>query len=300
MDGGRGAYTFGVALTVVPRGPLIRSHRKSGWLSAVPEMNIFDRIWNSSLGKKYIMALTGAAMFAFLIGHLVGNLQVFGPPELINGYAHFLKSKPALIWGARLGLLACVALHILAAVTLHQLNEAARPVGYAGKGAYGASKASQYMLPTGIVIAAFIVYHLAHFTALLPGVNGVGDFSKLTTTLYGETVPDVYAMMVLGLQVKWVCVFYLIAQALLFMHLSHGLAAMFQSLGFRDHVWWPRIQCFAKGASLALLIGYSIIPVAICLRVVGSDYVERKKYDLKAANPLPAPALIAVQGKEAK
>ena len=263
-------------------------------------MNIIERIWNSSLGKKYVMAVTGAGLFVFLIGHLVGNLQVFGPPDLINGYAHFLKSKPALIWGVRLGLLACVGLHILAAVTLHSLNEAARPVGYATKGAYGASKASQYMLPTGLVIAAFIVYHLAHFTALLPFVNGVGDFSKLTTTLHGETVPDVYAMMVLGLQVKWVCVFYLIAQALLFMHLSHGLTAMFQSLGFRDHVWWPRIQCFAKAASLALLIGYSIIPVAICLRVVGSDYVERKKYDLKAANPQPAPALVAVQGKEAK
>lgn len=263
-------------------------------------MNIVDRIWNSSLGKKYLMALTGAALFVFLVGHLAGNLQVFGPPELINGYAHFLKSKPLLLWGARLGLLACVALHIASAVTLAQLNAAARPQPYATPGAYGASTASQYMLPTGIVIAAFIVYHLAHFTVLLPGVNGVGDFSKLTTTLHGETVPDVYAMMVLGLQVPWVCIFYLVAQALLFMHLGHGLAAMFQSLGFRDHVWWPRIECFAKAASIALLIGYSIIPVAICLRVVGSDYVERKKYDLKAANLQPAPALVAAQGKEAK
>ena len=300
MHAGRVAYTFPGALTVVRRGPLIRRVGKAAVCQPPSVMNIIERIWNSSLGKKYVMAITGAGLFVFLIGHLVGNLQVFGPPDLINGYAHFLKSKPALIWGARLGLLACVGLHILAAVTLHQLNEAARPVGYAGKGAYGASKASQYMLPTGLIIAAFIVYHLAHFTVLLPFVNGVGDFSKLTTTLHGETVPDVYAMMVLGLQVPWVCGFYLVAQALLFMHLSHGLAAMFQSLGFRDHVWWPRIECFAKAASIALLIGYSIIPVAICLRVVGNDYVERKKYDLKAANPQPAPALLAVQGKEAK
>ena len=263
-------------------------------------MNIVYRIWNSSLGKKYLMALTGAAMFAFLIGHLVGNLQVFGPPELINEYAHFLKSKPALIWGARLGLLACVGLHIFAAVTLAQLNAAARPQAYAKPGAYAAGPASQYMLPTGIVILAFIVYHLAHFTAMLPGVNGLGDFSKLTTTLHGETVPDVYAMMVLGLQVTWVFLFYLIAQALLFMHLSHGLAAMFQSLGFRDHVWWPRIQCFAKGVSLALFLGYSLIAVAIYTRFIGTDYVDRKKYDLKAANAQPVPALVAAQGKEAK
>ncbi|MFA6546025.1 MAG: succinate dehydrogenase cytochrome b subunit [Limisphaerales bacterium] len=263
-------------------------------------MNIIDRIWNSSLGKKYLMALTGAALFVFLIGHLAGNLQIFGPPELINGYAHFLKSEPLLLWGARFGLLACVALHIASAVTLAQLNAAARPQPYATKAGHGASTASQYMLPTGIVIAAFVVYHLAHFTVLLPGVNGVGDFSKLTTTLHGERVPDVYAMMVLGLQVPCVCIFYLVAQALLFVHLGHGLAAMFHSLGFRDHVWWPRIQCFARAASIALLIGYSIIPVAICLRVVGNDYVERKKYELKAAAEQPATALVAVQGKEGK
>jgi len=263
-------------------------------------MNIIYRIWNSSLGKKYLMALTGAALFVFLIGHLAGNLQVFGPPELINGYAHFLKSKPAMVWGARLGLLACVVLHIASAVTLAKLNAAARPQAYAAKGAYGASVASQYMLPTGIVIASFIVYHLAHFTVLLPGVNGVGDFSKLTTTLHGETVPDVYAMMVLGFEVWWVTLFYLVAQALLFMHLNHGLAAMFQSLGFRDHVWWPRIQCFAKAASIALLIGYCVIPVAIYLRMVGKDYVERKKYDLKAAVEKPAVSLVVLNGKEGK
>lgn len=261
-------------------------------------MNIFDRIWNSSLGKKYLMALTGAALFVFLIGHLLGNLQIFGPPELINGYAHFLKSKPAMVWGARLGLLACVALHIASAVTLAQLNAAARPQAYATKGAYGASTASQYMLPTGIVIVSFIVYHLAHFTVLLPGVNGVGDFSNLKATLHHEQVPDVYGMMVLGFEVGWVVLFYLVAQALLFMHLNHGLAAMFQSLGFRDHVWWPRIQFLARAASVALLIGYCIIPLAIYLRLVGHDYAEMIRFKPKAQTA--PPALVAAQGKEAK
>ena len=132
-------------------------------------MNLIDRVWQSSLGRKYLMALTGAALFLFLIGHLLGNLQVFGPPELINEYAHFLKSKPGLLWGARLGLLACVAVHIASAVSLSALNKAARPVGYAKPGAYGASRASHYMLASGLVILAFVVYHLAHFTALLPG-----------------------------------------------------------------------------------------------------------------------------------
>lgn len=256
-------------------------------------MNLIDRVWQSSLGKKYLMALTGAALFVFLIGHLLGNLQVFGAPELINEYAHFLKSKPGLLWGARLGLLACVGVHIASAVSLAALNKAARPVGYAKPGAYGATKASQYMLVSGLVILAFVVYHLAHFTALLPGINGQGDFRRLTTTLHGETVPDVYGTMILGFQVWWVALFYIIAQVLLFLHLSHGLAAMFQSLGLRNHVWWPRLQLATRLVSLGILLGYLSIPAAIYLRMVGNDYRPGKEDQLRrpvaAAAAAPAP-----------
>src|SRR5688572_5089483 len=262
-------------------------------------MNLVNRIWQSSLGKKYVMALTGGALFAFVIGHLVGNLQVFGAPDLINTYAHFLKSKPALLWGARLGLLACVALHIAAAVALTALNREARPEGYAHDTSYGSTTASRYMMVSGLVIAAFVFYHLAHFTVLLPGVNGVGDFRKLTTILHGELVPDAYAMMILGFQVWWVVLFYLIAQALLFTHLSHGLSAMFQSLGLRNHVWWPRIQCFAKFASIAVFVGYTIIPVSIFLRIVGADYAATKRYELTDTSP-PAAVAAAIAGKETK
>jgi len=246
-------------------------------------MNLVTRLWRSSLGKKYVMALTGAALFVFLIGHLVGNLQVFGPPELINGYAHFLKSKPGLLWGARLGLLGCVGLHIVAAVTLIQLNRSARPQAYAGGSAHGSTLASRWMPVSGLVVLAFIVYHLLHFTALQPGVNGVGDFSKLTAPLHGETVPDVYAAMVLGFQVWWVALAYLVAQALLFMHLGHGLSSMFQSLGLRNHVWWPRIRVFAQVASLALFIGYASIPLAILVGGLGRGYAEKAKTQLSVS-----------------
>lgn len=243
------------------------------------------------------MAATGLALFLFVIGHLIGNLQVFGPPELINQYAHFLQSKPAMVWGARIGLLLIVGLHIVTAAQLTVQNQAARPVGYAGGEAYGAEWRSRYMLLSGLVIAAFILYHLAHFTVRLPGINGVGDFTKLKTVLHGETVPDVYAMMILGFQVWWVTLFYLIAQALLFMHLGHGLAAMFQSLGFRNHVWWPRIQFFARAASIAIFIGYALIPTSIFLRVVGADYAEKVRAEIKAGAPAQvAPA--AAHGKE--
>ncbi len=241
------------------------------------------------------MAGSGALLFLFVVGHLVGNLQVFGPPEMINRYAHFLKSTPELLWAVRLGLLVLVGLHILTAIQLSVANKAARPVGYATPGAYGSTWQSRYMLVSGLVILAFVVYHLAHFTVLLPGINGVGDFTKLKTVLHGETVPDVYAMMILGFQVWWVVGFYLVAQALLFLHLGHGLAAMFHSLGLRNHNWWPRIQLFAKTASVAIFAGYALIPIAIYLHVIGADYADKVRGEMKAA-ALVQPAV--VQGKE--
>jgi len=243
-------------------------------------MSIVSGILKSSLGKKYLMAGTGALLFLFVIGHLVGNLQVFGPPELINHYAHFLQSKPLMVWGARFGLLAIVGLHIWSAIQLSVANRAARPVGYHDSEPYGATWQSRYMLVSGLVIAAFIVYHLAHFTALLPGINGVGDFRHLETELEGQKVHDVYAMMILGFQVWWVALFYIIAQALLFIHLSHGLSSAFQSFGLRDHNWWPRIQLFAKVASVAIFLGYAAIPASIYLRVVGADYAEKVKHSI--------------------
>ena len=246
------------------------------------------------------MAASGALLFLFVVGHLVGNLQVFGPPEMINRYAHFLKSTPELLWTARIGLLVLVVLHVITAIQLSIANKAARPVGYASAGAYGSTWQSRYTLVSGLVILAFIVYHLAHFTVLMPGINGVGDFTKIKTVLHGETVADVYGMMILGFQVWWVVLFYLVAQGLLFMHLGHGLAAMFQSLGFRNHVWWPRVQGFAKLASVAIFAGYAIIPIGIYMRVVGYDYAEKAKHQFSQTSP-PSAALVAeVNGKETK
>jgi succinate dehydrogenase / fumarate reductase cytochrome b subunit len=264
-------------------------------------MKIIDRLFNSSLGKKYLMAISGLALFGFIVGHLVGNLQVFGPPELINGYAHFLKSKPMLIWGARLGLLAMVGIHIATAVRLTMENKAARPVQYAVWKENGASKSSQYMIVSGSVILAFIVYHLAHFTVLLPFVNGIGDFTKLQTEFEGHQVADVYGMMILGFQVWWVTLFYLIAQGMLFWHLYHGLSSMFQSLGLRSYSWWPVITKATKAVSIAIFIGYSIIPIAIFMRIVGADYAEKARIKMQSASVAQVEVIqvAAVSGKEA-
>lgn len=239
-------------------------------------MIFLRQFWRSSVGRKFVMALTGGLLVFFLIGHLIGNLQVFGPPELINGYAHFLKSKPGLLWGARLGLLVLVGLHIASAISLSAQNKAARPVDYAGvRRPYAASLASRTMLISGLVILGFVIYHLLQFTALVPAVNGGVDFRKLETALPdGVRTHDVYAMMIRGFQIWWVSLFYLLAQALLFMHLNHGLASLFQSLGLRNAVWWPRVKILAQVVSVALFLGYASIPVAV-MAGLGKSYVEK-------------------------
>jgi succinate dehydrogenase / fumarate reductase cytochrome b subunit len=255
-------------------------------------MNPWQLIWGSTLGKKYVMAVTGVGMFVFVVGHLLGNLQVFGRPELINGYAHFLKSKPILLWGSRLGLLTILVFHVASAISLARLNRSARSEGYSGVAApFGASLGSRTMLLSGLVVLAFVIYHLLHFTALRPGINGTGiDFSQLQTTLSdGTRTQDVYAMMVMGFRVWWVVLFYLVAQALLFMHLNHGLSSMFQSLGWRNHVWWPRVRTFAKVASILIFAGYFLIPMAIWLGL-GKSYIDQVK--------APQAGLLQDSGKE--
>ena len=249
-------------------------------------MNILQRIWLSSLGRKYIMALTGAALFGFVIGHMVGNLQLFLGPEAINRYGHFLKSTPEILWPARLGLLASVALHVASAVSLASQNRAARPEAYAGGGAYAASAASRTMLVSGLIIFCFVVYHLLHYTLTLPAVNGYNlDFSTLRDPATGHH--DIFAMVVMGFQ-KWpVALFYLIAVGLLCVHLGHGVASMFQSLGFRNHTWWPRIAAFARVVSVGLFLGYASLPVAVMLGF-GQSHLDMVK-----KNQAPQPAAVA-------
>jgi succinate dehydrogenase / fumarate reductase cytochrome b subunit len=254
-------------------------------------------LFKSSLGLKFIMAVTGVLLFAFLVGHLIGNLQVFGPPEAFNDYAYFLQHKRGLLWLMRLSLLTVVILHIYSAAKLTRMNREARPVVYATKPGWGSTWYSRYMLVSGLVILAFIIYHIAHFTALLPGINGIGDFRKLETTLRGgASAHDAYGMTIVGFQVWWVSLFYIVAQVLLFMHLRHGLGSMFQSLGLRNHAWWPRIDAFAKYVSIAILIGYTIIPVSIYMRLVGAEYAEQKRIQMRS----PEPPQVNEVGQEAK
>lgn len=219
-------------------------------------MNIFNALFKTSLGKKVVMAVTGLILVGFVFGHLVGNLQIFSAPEKINAYAHLLQSLGPALWVIRGVLLITVLLHIWSAVALVLENKAARGAkGYVDQQTLRASYASRTMRYSGLIVLFFIIYHLLHFT--VKTTHGA-DFYP-TTMLDGEQVPDVHSMMVFGFQQVWVSVFYLIAIALLTLHLSHGLSSMFQSLGLRTRTW---AGCLNK-ISIALCVLYFLGNAAI-------------------------------------
>jgi succinate dehydrogenase / fumarate reductase cytochrome b subunit len=231
-------------------------------------------LFKSSIGKKFIMAITGMALFLFVLLHMIGNLQVFLGPEEINRYGAFLQGNVELLWPARIGLLVIVGLHIWSAIKLSAENKAARPQPYAHHEIVAASYASRTMLMSGLIILAFIIYHLLHFTVQVPAVNLRGsDFAGLADA---KSRHDVFAMMILGFQQPVVSLFYIVAQFLLFMHLGHGLGAMFQSLGWKSPAYTPLITKFAKVASWLVFLGYISIPIAILVFHYGNSYlVER-------------------------
>ena len=204
------------------------------------------------------MAITGLMLILFVLGHMAGNLQIFLGADTLNAYGAFLKSKPALLWGARGGLLLLVAVHIWSAITLSAKNKTARPVAYRVNRAVGASYASRTMVWSGLIVLAFIIYHILHFT--------VGAFDPESLALKDDQGRhDIFKMVVQGFSHPLVSAFYIFAMALLCSHLSHGISSLFQSLGFRSSqqkVWADRL---AFVMAWAIFIGNSSIPLAILL-----------------------------------
>ncbi len=244
-------------------------------------MNPIVNLFRSSIGRKFLMALTGLVLVLFVTGHLVGNLQIFSHPDKINGYAHFLQSLGPALWVVRLGLLACVAIHVWAAVSLTLENKAAR-----GPEKYGVSKwlkatlASRYMQHSGIVILAFIVYHIAHFTvgaagaetfkSQLPHYVMTSDFHLLGFPIVakGAEVHDVYSMVYLGFCNPVVAGFYIVAVALLTLHLLHGVQALFQTIGWRTEKWSGCLGRITVVYALFYLVGNLAIPGLITTGLV--------------------------------
>lgn len=208
--------------------------------------------FSSTVGKKMVMAVTGIVLVLFVIGHMIGNLQVFIGPEAMNHYAELLREllHGSFLWIARGGLLLAVLLHIWAATALTLGSWAARPVGYRRRQRWTESTyASRTMKWGGPILLIFIVYHLLHFT---------------TGTVHGNFIAgDVYHNVIAGFSVPWVSGFYIFAQLVLGLHLYHGVWSMLQTLGL-SHPSYNRIRLGASIAiALVVVVGNISIPVAI-------------------------------------
>lgn len=215
--------------------------------------------WDSTIGKKVVMALTGAVMVLFIIGHVLGNLKIFSGPAEINSYALFLREAGApefgygeLLWVMRSILLLCVGLHILAAVQLTRSSWKARPVGYAKKKDVEASVGSRTMRWGGVLIAVFVVFHILHFTLGDVGFQP-GQFEHLM----------VYHNVVAGFSVWPIAVFYIIAVGALCLHLDHGVWSVLQTLGWSSAQSQRRLKICSRIFAILIFIGFVSVPIAV-------------------------------------
>jgi succinate dehydrogenase / fumarate reductase cytochrome b subunit len=215
------------------------------------------RFYSTTLGKKAIMALTGFILFAFVVGHLIGNLQVFQGPEKLNHYAELLRAVPAALWGARLVLLVSLVLHVTASIQLTKLQMDARPDRYHQRRAISSTLSSRTMIWSGLMIFFFVAYHLMHFT-------------------FGNAHPDfnpthVYNNVIIGFQQPLASAFYIAGMILLGMHLHHGIFSMFQTLGLNHPRYSPWFKRFALASAVFVVVGNIAIPVAVLTGMLQLD-----------------------------
>jgi len=205
---------------------------------------------NTTIGKKLLMALTGFVMLGFVVGHMLGNLQIYLGADTLNAYAAWLYNHPALVWGTRIVLLICVSIHVFAWASTWLRSKSARTTRYSKKPVRTASNiASRSMRFSGPAILGFIIYHLLHFTV---GVAH-SDFIE----------HDVFHNVVSGFSNPIIAAVYIFSMAMLGLHLVHGVWSAFQTMGLNNSTWTPRIRVLATLVAGALALGNISIPVSV-------------------------------------
>ncbi|GAB4126472.1 MAG: succinate dehydrogenase cytochrome b subunit [Roseiflexaceae bacterium] len=227
-------------------------------------------VYRTSVGKKFVMAITGLIGYGFVIGHMIGNLKVFLGPTEFNHYAEFLRTVgepllPArtLLWIIRIVLLTAVGLHIWSALQLTRQSQASRPVRYANKKQIQANFASMTLRWGGITILLFLIFHLLHFT-----FGTIHPDFRLETGASGLTHPDAYHNLVVGFQNPLIVGFYLLAVAALATHMFHGVWSMFQTLGLNGNNTNTFFRGLAVASAVVLFLGFSSVPISVLLGVV--------------------------------
>jgi succinate dehydrogenase / fumarate reductase cytochrome b subunit len=222
--------------------------------TAANSSNSASRFYRATIGKKVVMAVTGVILALFVVVHMAGNLGILGGAEKFNHYAELLRTSMPLLWAARVILLLAVVFHVRAAVQLYALKAAARPVPYAKKAYRAATPASRFMIWTGYALAAFIVYHILHFT---------------TGTLHQDFIPgDVFHNVTSAFKNPVIAGIYLVSMGMLFMHLQHGLFSFTQSLGLSHPRYAQKAKVLAYAIAAVVAAGFAAVPIAVLAAVV--------------------------------
>lgn len=242
-----------------------------------------QRLLNSSIGLKFVMGATGVILVGFVLVHMAGNLQMYIGADTFNHYAQTLQGNPPLVWTVRMILLIATFLHVWAAIRLTAVNWRARPQAYAGARRYDkATYAGLFMRGSGLVVLAFIVFHILHFTvgavqpenfALHEVLRGDVWVRESTPAVLAQTPEhmqrhDAYSMFILGFQNPLVSAAYILANVLLGRHLSHGIASGFATLGLAKGK--QRITTERIGMAIAALVmlGNISFPIAVLAGVL--------------------------------
>lgn len=217
------------------------------------------RVSRSTIGKKAVLAVTGFVLVVFVVFHMAANLKIYSGALAYNEYAAFLRTvgAPALgpseaLWAARVVLIVCVVLHIVAAAQLTWLARRARPARYALKQRVQATWGSWTMRWTGVLILAFVIFHIMHFTV---GTVGYAP---------GQFLPgDVYHDVVTAFS-RWpIAVGYIVAMLALGLHLRHAVWSMFQSLGLNSWRYDGSLRGLAVVVTVVTVLGFISIPVVV-------------------------------------
>jgi len=225
-------------------------------------MNRLIRLFGTTIGRKLVMAGTGLALLGFVLVHMLGNLTILQGADALNGYAAWLKSQP-LLWVARAGLLAVFGVHVATAISLAIENRRARPTPYGRKERVAATLASTYIVASGLLLFAFIAFHLGHFTF---GVVQPEHFHGVD----GEGRHDVFAMVVAAFQDPVIAGVYVVATLILGFHLHHGVKSLVQTVGINHDSYNGLLGVVGQAAVLVIVVGNCSFPVLVQLGVIGS------------------------------
>lgn len=238
-------------------------------------MGLVRDFYGTTVGKKVAMAVSGLVLVLFVIGHMAGNLKIFAGIDpstgdyKIDDYGVFLRTmgaemlgKEGVLWIVRVVLLVCVVVHALSGIQLARLNRRAKPQKYHVTNYQSANAASRTMLYGGLFLIVFITFHILHFT------TGTVHFHGF---VHGQVYANVYS----GFQSLFTAGFYVVAMALLALHLYHGTWSMFQTLGVDTPRWNKGIRTAAKVVAVAMFFGFSSVPVGVAIGALSTPVETR-------------------------